>query len=83
MCPTLVANANLVMQLNLSFVSFGSNIFLDYFTDFEDLVELGPMLKCPSLKMLGSNLLKPASRFLQELRGLSRTLGLFLSPRSD
>jgi hypothetical protein len=79
MCPTLVAKANLVMQLNLSKVYFGVNYFLVYFTDFidfEDLLELGPILNYYSLKMLGSNLLKPVSAFLHEFKGLSR--GLFL-----
>lgn len=80
MCPTLVAKANLVMQLNLSFVYFGVNYFF-YLTDFEDLVELGPILNCYSLKMLGSNLLNPVLEFLQELIGLSR--GLFLSLLSE
>lgn len=65
MCPTLVANANLVIQLNLSFVVFGTNYFLDL-TDFEDLVELGPMLNYYSLKIFGSNLLNLLIEFLVE-----------------
>ena len=81
MCPTLVAKANLVIQLNLSKVYFGENYFLVYLTDFEDLVELGPILNYYSLKMLGSNLLKPVFAFLHEFKGLSR--GLFLSLLSE
>jgi hypothetical protein len=78
MCPTLVAKANLVMQLNLSEVSFGMKSFLPYLTDFEVLVEFGPMLNWLSRKMFGSNLLKPPSIFLQEFKGFSRAFGLFL-----
>jgi len=78
MCPTLVAKANLVIQLNLSKVYFGENYFLVYLTDFEDLVELGPILNYYSLKMLGSNLLKPVFAFLHEFKGLSRCLFLSL-----
>jgi hypothetical protein len=81
MCPTLVAKANFVIQLNLSKVYFGENYFLVYLTDFEDLVELGPILNYYSLKMLGSNLLKPVFAFLHEFKGLSR--GLFLSLLSE